>query len=97
VAGKVALGDVVFALAGTEVDQWDVVVVDVAVDASDERLGDRVHQRRGDELKPPMALEEADHAQLMPQLGLVQVQVQPVDTLKLEGHMVVEHVCGGSG
>jgi hypothetical protein len=33
VAGKVVLGDVVFALAGTEVDQWDVVVVDVAVDA----------------------------------------------------------------
>ena len=37
VAGKVALGDVVFALAGTEVDQWDVVVVDVAVDGGDER------------------------------------------------------------
>jgi hypothetical protein len=44
-----------------------------------------------------VALEEADHAQLMLQLGLVQVQVQPVDALKLEGHMVVEHVCGGSG
>ena len=60
-------------------------------------LGDRVHQRRGDELEPPVALEEADHAQLMLQLGLVQVQVQPVDALKLEGHMLVEHVCGGSG
>ena len=39
-----------------------------------------------------MQLEEPDHPELVLQLGLVEVQVHPVDALHLESHMIGENI-----
>ena len=44
-----------------------------------------------------MALEEADHPARPHQLGLVQVEIQPVDRLQLEDDMLVENIGDAAG
>ncbi len=91
------MSDVVFAFPGSEVDQVDAVIGDEPVDVGHEGFRDRVHQRRGHEREPAMALEEADHPQLVLQTGLIEVQVHPVDALDLQGHMIRKNVGNGAG
>jgi hypothetical protein len=61
-------------------------------DVGHELLADRVHQRRGGEWHPPMAFEEADHAQLVLQTGLVDVQIHTVDALDLQRDTLGQHL-----
>ena len=97
VGGQVPVGHVVLALALGEVDQVEAPVLDEAVDAEHEVFADRVHERRGDEGHPPVALEEPDDPRRVHELGLVEVQVHPVDALDLQGYVVGEDVGDAGG
>jgi hypothetical protein len=57
-------------------------------DRGGERLGDRVHQRRRRELGTAVPDEERRGPGRVLQPGLVDVQVEPVDALDLQHHMV---------
>ena len=57
---------------------------DEAVDVGDERLGHRVHQRRGGVVVAAVADEEALHPAAVGQPGLPHVEIHPVDRLHLE-------------
>jgi hypothetical protein len=67
------------------------------VDGGHEVLGHRIHERRRSEGHPPVPLEEPHHPARPHQLGLVEVEVHPIDALQLEHDMVVEHVGHTSG
>ena len=65
---------------------------DEAVDVGDERLGHRVHQRRGGVVVAAVADEEALHPAAVGQPGLPHVEIHPVDRLHLEDHVIVEDI-----
>jgi hypothetical protein len=44
-----------------------------------------------------VTLEEPDHAELVLQLGLVEVEVHAVDALHLKGHVLGEDLTGAAG
>jgi hypothetical protein len=62
----------------------------------DERLTDRIHQSAGDELKTAVVPKETGHPNFPLQLRHVNIQVQPVDSLDLQGHVVGQHLSNGS-
>ena len=96
-AGQVLMGDVVFALPRGKVHQRHALLLDELVDRGHKRLGDGVHQHRGDNRVAPVTLEEPDHAELVLQLGLVEVEVHPVDALDLKRHVLGEDLAGAAG
>jgi hypothetical protein len=93
---QVALGHVVLALARGEVHQGDPLRLDEGVDGGHEVLGHGVHEGRGNEGPAPVVLEEPNDARLVHQLGLVDVEVHPVDALDLQAHVVSEDIGGTS-
>ena len=95
--GQVVLGHIVLALALGEVDEVEAPVGHEAVDAHHEALGDRVHEGGGDEGHPTVALEEPDDPRRVHELGLVQIQVHPVDALDLQGDVVGEDIGDACG
>jgi len=83
---------VVLTLTFDEVDHRHVLITAVPVDARDEGLADRVHQRRGRERLAPMSPEEPHHPVDVLKLRHVQVAEHPVDRLDLQRHMFVQDI-----
>jgi len=90
--GQVPLGDVVFPLAFAEVHQVQAMSGDVVVDVRHERLGHRPHEHRGRILVPAVAGEELLHPAAVLQPGLEDVEVETVDALDLEHHVIGQDV-----
>ena len=88
--GQVGPGEVVLALPLAERDERDARGGGERADGRDEGRADGLHQRRGGEGVPPVEPEEGDHPQLVLEPGDVHVQVQPVDALHFQGHMLGE-------
>jgi len=70
--------------------------VDEVVDIGDERLGHRIHQRRGGVGVTAVAGEERGRPRAVLQPGLPHVEVHPVDRLDLEDHMAGQDIGGGT-
>jgi hypothetical protein len=66
------------------------------MDIGDERLGHRVHQRRGGVGVTAVAGKERGCSRAMLQPWLPHVQVHPVDRLDLEDHMPGQDIGGGT-
>lgn len=84
--------DIVLALALVEGHEVHPGLADEAFDVAYEPLGDRVHERGGGEAIAEVVPEEAHHADLVLELGNVEVQVHPIDALDLQGDVVGEHL-----
>ena len=91
-AGQVGQRQVVLTLTRRKAHQVDTLVSDETVDVGYEPFRDGVHQRRGHEREAPAGLEEADHAKLVLEPGLVEVEVHTVDAFDLEGHVLAENL-----
>ena len=96
-AGQVLVRDVVLALPLHKIDQRHPMVVGVAADRGHERLATRCDQRRGCDIEPEVAGQEAHDLPDPLQLGDVEVEVEPVDRLDLEHHMTGQHICCSAG
>jgi hypothetical protein len=82
------LGELVFTLALREMDQLQAARGNEAVDVSDERLGHRVHQRRGRVVVPAVTDEKALDPATVGQPRLPHVEIHPVNGLHLKHHMI---------
>ena len=87
--------DVVLTLPLRELDDRHALIGCEPVDRGDERPRDRVHQRRGGVPGTPVTDEEPRRPGRVLQPGLVDVQVEPVDALHLQHHMIGEHIGDG--
>jgi hypothetical protein len=90
--GQELVGEIVLALSLREADQFQPAGGDEAVDVGDERLGHRVHQRRGGVVVAAMGDEEALHPTAVGQPGLPHIQIHPVDRLHLKHDVIVEDI-----
>ena len=88
--------DVVLALTLDEIDQRHVVVAGVGADRGHERLAHRRHQRRGRDRIAPVTGQEAHDLTDPLQLRDVDIEVEPVNRLDLEHHMLGQHIGGGA-
>ena len=82
VASEVLVRDVVLALTLLEMHQVEAVGVDELVDRADERIGDRRHEGRGDKRLALVGPEEMGDPVGEGQLGLVEVEIHPIDALE---------------
>jgi hypothetical protein len=73
--------DVLFPLLLGERDRGDLLGLNEGLDGPQERLGDRLHERRGGKQVAAMMPEEAGHPLLALEPGHVHVEVHPVDAL----------------
>ena len=87
---QVLLGAVVLALALAEADQVDTLVAGEALDSLDEGARHGSHQRRGGHRLAAQAAEERGDAAGGLQLRLVDVAVDAVERLDLEGDVAVD-------
>ena len=87
---------VFFALTLLEADDRDVLVVRESVDASEESLGDLLHLVGGHRPLPVMVAEEVEHGPGCLQLGLVDVEIDPVEGFQFERHVVVDDFGDGA-
>ncbi len=88
--GRVLGRQAFFALTLLEADDRDVLVVRESVDASEESLGDLFHLVGGDRPRPIVVAEEVEHGAGRLELGLVDVEIDPVEGFQLERHVVVD-------
>jgi hypothetical protein len=95
-AGQVPPGDLVLALPLGEPDQVQPADVDVMADVGGEPLGHRPHQRRGDELVPPVMAEEPVDALPVLQPRLPEGQQHPVDAADLQPHVTGQDLSSGT-
>jgi hypothetical protein len=86
------LGEVVLALTLGKVHQLQATRGDETVNVGNERLGHRVHQRRGGVVVTAVADEKPLHPTPVGQPGLPHVEIHPVDRLNLEDHMIGEDI-----
>ena len=84
--------DVVLTLTLGELDHRHVALAAEPVDRGDERLADRIHQRRGGERRTPMPAQEPHHPVHVLQPRLIHVQIQPVDALDLQRHVLIKDI-----
>ena len=87
-AGQQPLGDLVLALPLSEVHQIHAASGDEMVDVRDKRLAHRVHQRGRGIGVAAVTGEEARHPAAVSQPRLPHVQVETVDRLDLEPHVI---------
>jgi len=86
------VSDLVLALTLAEMHQLQAVSGDEVVDVGDERLGHRIHQRRGCVLVAAVTDEEPSRPTAVGQPGHPDVEVHPIDALHLEGHMISKDI-----
>jgi len=91
----VLLGDVVFSLALGKGDQWDLFLLDEALDRSDEGFADRVHECRGGKGLTAVEPEERRDTTGRLQTGLIEVEIHAVDAFNLESHVLAEDIGNG--
>jgi hypothetical protein len=96
-AGQVLVQHVVLALPLAEIDQRHGMVDGEVFDRFDERLAPRRDHRGRRDLKAQVPGQEPDHLPDPLQVGHVQVQVEPVDRLNLEHHVLGEYIGGRAG
>src|ERR687888_286317 len=88
--GPVLQGDVLFALPLGKRNQRDLILLDEALDCSDEPFTDRVHEGRGGEGVSPVKAQERGNTTLALELGLVDVEVHAVNTFDFQRHMLAD-------
>lgn len=86
------LSEVIFPLALHEMDQLQTPSGDETVDVGDERLGHRVHQRRGRILMTPVTNEKARDPTPVGQPRHPHVEIHSIDRLHLEDHMISKDI-----
>ena len=69
-------------------DQRDVHRSGVVFDAGDEIVADRLHQRRRCELVAAMIAKEPRDAAVILQLGLIDVEIHPIDAFEFHRDML---------
>jgi hypothetical protein len=87
-ASSVLSGDIILALALPERDERDLVLLGKALDGPDEALADGVHQSRRGESVPEMRTEECRHSAFGLKIRYVDVEVEAVNPLDLQGDPV---------
>jgi hypothetical protein len=90
--GEELLSEIVLTLTLGEADQLQATRGDETVDVGDERLGHRIHQRRGRVVVTAVADEKALDPTTVGQPRLPHVEVHPVDGLHLEHHMISKDI-----
>jgi hypothetical protein len=87
-ARQVLLRHLVLPLPSRERDQRHPLLPDEPLDRRHERPADRRHQRRRRDRLPAVAPEEPHHPAHMLQARHVHVQIQPIDPLDLQRHVL---------
>src|SRR5580693_9281611 len=84
-------GHIVFALALAKLNHGNLLSFGKLFQGCHEHLADRIHQCAGGKLKAPVKAKERGYSLLPLELWDVHVQVHPVDSLHLQGDVLVEH------
>ncbi len=81
---------VVLALSPLKGDQRDSLVLGKSLNPPDEALRHGVHEGRGRKGVASVVPKELNHSTVVLQVGYVGVEVQPIDALDLQGHVILE-------
>ena len=90
--GEVFVHDVVLALALAEVHPGHLLIAGEAAHRRGERVGDLPQRRGRGDRQAELALDVAEQAAGVLQLGDVDVAVHPVDALHLEHHVIGQDI-----
>jgi hypothetical protein len=75
-----------------EADDRDSVIEREAIDAAEEPLSDLLHLVGGHSPLPIVVAEELEHRSGCLELGLVDVEIDPVEGLQFENHVVLNDI-----
>jgi len=89
---QVLLRNIVLALAFLERDKVNALGIDEFLDVADERLGHRRHCSRRRKALAVMNPQVAHHGPHSLQVRHVDVEIHPVDRLKLQHDMITQHI-----